>query len=277
MTSDLLVLIHTDVCGSMSTYTRNGDRYFITFTDDYNRYGYVYLMRHKYESFEKFKEFRTEVENQLNKSINALRLDREGEYLSYEFTMYLKECGIVSQLTPPGTPQWNSVSEMRNRTLLDMVRSMMSNTTLPKIFWGHTLETVTLTINKVSSKSVEKTQYELWFGKVPNMSYLKIWGYEVFVKRPTSDKLGPKADKYFFVGYPKETKGYYFYYQSKNKIIVARHGIFLEKEFLTKGSSESNVILEEIQDTSHNTISDTDQINPPLDSSANVHLEEPNP
>jgi hypothetical protein len=103
------------------------------------------------------------------------------------------------------------------------------------------------------------------------MSYLKIWGCEVFVKRPTSDKLGPKADKYFFVGYPKETKGYYFYYQSENKIIVAHHDIFLEKEFLTKESSGSNVILEEIQGTSHNTISDTDQINSPLDSLANEH------
>jgi hypothetical protein len=80
-----------------------------------------------------------------------------------------------------------------------------------------------------------------------------------------------------FVWYPKETKGYYFYYQSENKIIVARHDIFLEKEFLAKESSGSNVILEEIQDTSHNTISDTDQINPSLDSSANEHLEEPNP
>jgi Integrase core domain len=92
-TSDLLALIHTDVCGPMSIYTRNSDRYFITFTDDYSRYGYVYLMRHKSESFEKFKEFRTEVENQLNKSIKVLRLDREGEYLSYEFTMYLQDVG----------------------------------------------------------------------------------------------------------------------------------------------------------------------------------------
>jgi hypothetical protein len=62
-------------------------------------------MRHKSKSFEKFKEFKTKVENQLNKSIKALRSNREGEYLSYEFTMYLKECGIVSQLTSPGTPQ----------------------------------------------------------------------------------------------------------------------------------------------------------------------------
>ncbi|XP_078151434.1 uncharacterized protein LOC144546757 [Carex rostrata] len=194
----------------------------------------------------KFKEFKTEVENQLNKSIKTLRSDRGGEYLSFEFKEYLKECGIVSQLTPPGTPQWNGVSERRNRTLLDMVRSMMSEATLPKSFWGHALETAARTINMVPSKSVEKTPYELWFGKIPTMSYLKIWGCEVFVKRPTSGKLDPKADKCFFVGYPKETKGYYFYYQSENKIVVARHGIFLENEFLAKGSSGSKVAVDEV-------------------------------
>jgi len=61
-TSDLLALIHTDVCGPMSTCARNGYYYSITFTDDFSRYGYVYLMRHKSESFDKFKEFKTEVE-----------------------------------------------------------------------------------------------------------------------------------------------------------------------------------------------------------------------
>ena len=61
-------------------------------------------MRHKSETFDKFKEFKNEVENQLNKKIKVLRSDRGGEYLSIEFTSYLRDCGIVSQLTPPGTP-----------------------------------------------------------------------------------------------------------------------------------------------------------------------------
>ncbi|KAK1670678.1 hypothetical protein QYE76_058837, partial [Lolium multiflorum] len=88
--------------------------------DDLSRYGYIYLMKHKSETFEKFKEFQSEVENQRNKKIKFLRSDRGGEYLSYEFGMHLKKCGILSQLTPPGTPQRNGVSEHRNRTLLDM-------------------------------------------------------------------------------------------------------------------------------------------------------------
>ncbi|PNX85475.1 copia protein (gag-int-pol protein), partial [Trifolium pratense] len=129
--SDLLGLIHTDVCGPLNTPARGGFHYFITFTDDFSRFGYVYLMKHKSESFTLFKEFQNEVENQLGKKIKMLRSDRGGEYLSLEFDNHLKECGILSQLTPPGTPQWNGVSERRNRTLLDMVRSMMSHADLP--------------------------------------------------------------------------------------------------------------------------------------------------
>jgi hypothetical protein len=101
-------------------------------------------------------------------------------------------------------------------------------------------------LNHVPSKSVEKTPYELWFGRISNVSFIKIWGCEAYVKRLMSDKLSPRSDKCIFMGYPKETKGYYFYYKSENKIIVVRHAVFLEKEFLAKGSSGSNVQLEEI-------------------------------
>ena len=71
-------------------------------------------MKHKSSSFEKFKIFKSEVQNQLGKNIKALRSDRGGEYLSQEFVDHLRACGIVSQLTPPSTPQWNSVFEQRN-------------------------------------------------------------------------------------------------------------------------------------------------------------------
>ena len=121
---------------------------FLTFTDDLSRYGYIYLMKHKSETFKKFKEFQSEVENHCNKKIKFLRSDRGGEYLSYEFGLHLRQCGIVSQLTPPGTPQRNGVSERRNCTLLNMLRSMMSLTDLPLSFWGYALETAAFTLNR---------------------------------------------------------------------------------------------------------------------------------
>jgi transposase InsO family protein len=180
---DLLEIIHTDVCGPMSVPARGGYHYFVTFTNDLSRYGYIYLMKHKSEMFEKFKEFQSEVENHRNRKIKFLRSNRGGEYLSYEFGTYMRECGIVSQLTPAGTPQRNGVSERCNRTLLDMVRSMMSLTNLPLSFWGYALETAAFTLNRVPSKSVETTPYELWFENKPKLSFLKVWGCDVYVKK----------------------------------------------------------------------------------------------
>ncbi|GKB57565.1 retrotransposon protein, putative, ty1-copia subclass [Tanacetum coccineum] len=84
-------------------------------------------------------------------------------------------------LTPPYTPQHNGVSERRNRSLLNMVRSMMSLTTLPLSFWDYALESAARILNMVPTKKVDKTPYELWHGKVPNLSYLKVWGCEAHV------------------------------------------------------------------------------------------------
>ena len=98
----------------------------------------------------------------------------EVKYLSYEFGLQLKQCEIVSLLTTPGTPQCNGVSECHNRTLLDMVRSMISLTDLSLSFWGYTLEIATFTLNRAPSKSVETTPYELWFDKKPKLSFLKV-------------------------------------------------------------------------------------------------------
>ncbi|KAL0455142.1 UNVERIFIED_CONTAM: hypothetical protein Slati_0853400 [Sesamum latifolium] len=115
--NSLLDLVHTDVCGPLNTPARGGFSYFITFTDDHSRYGYVYLMRYKSEAFGRFKEYRLEVENQTSRKIKALQSDRGGEYLSGEFIDYLKENGILSQWTPPEMPQLNRVAERRNQTL----------------------------------------------------------------------------------------------------------------------------------------------------------------
>ena len=193
--SDLLGLIHSNVCGPMSTQARKWFRYFITFTDDFSRFGYVYLMRHKSESFDKFKEFKAEAENQLGKKVKALRPDRGGEYLAQDFIDHLQESRILSEWTPPGTPQLNGVSERRNRTLLDMVRSMMSQTDLPISFWGHAHETAAFILNREPTKSVETTPYQVWNGKTPLLSFIKIWGCGAYVKRLMADKLEPRSDK----------------------------------------------------------------------------------
>nr|GEU61468.1 retrotransposon protein, putative, Ty1-copia subclass [Tanacetum cinerariifolium] len=166
---DLLRLIHIDVCGPLKIVSRQGASYFVTFTDDFSHYGYVYLLKHKHKVFETFKVFQKKVEDQLRKTVKSLRSNRGGEYISQEFLDHLKEHGIISHCTPPYTPQKNRVSERRNRTLLDMVRSMMSQTTLPTSFWDYALETAARILNMVPTKKVDKTRYEIWHGQAPKL------------------------------------------------------------------------------------------------------------
>ena len=118
-------------------------------------------MRHKFECFDKFKEYRAKTEKRLSKSIKTLRSDRGGEYLLGEFREYLLGQGITFQLSAPSMPQQKGVAERRNMTLMDMVRSMISYSDLPVSFWGHALETVAYILNLGPSKSIPITPTEL--------------------------------------------------------------------------------------------------------------------
>ncbi|KAL0427346.1 UNVERIFIED_CONTAM: hypothetical protein Slati_2909400 [Sesamum latifolium] len=153
------------------------DCYFVPRKDDQEALCWTKRGRQRYksEAFGRFKEYRLEVENQTNRKIKALRSDRGDEYLSGEFIDYLKKNGILSQWTPPGTPQLNGVAERRNRTLLDMVWSMMSFTELPPSFWGYALETMVKLFNIAPSKSVPQTPYEIWHGTPASYKYLRVW------------------------------------------------------------------------------------------------------
>ncbi|GKB74379.1 retrotransposon protein, putative, ty1-copia subclass [Tanacetum coccineum] len=125
---------------------------------------------------------------------------------------------------------------------------MMNLTTLPLSFWVYALESATCILNMVLTKKVDKTPYELWYGKVPNLSYLKVWGCKALMKHDTPDKLQSRSVKCIFVGYPKETMGYYFYFPLENKIVVARYTEFFEKNLISQEASRRAVELEEIQD-----------------------------
>jgi hypothetical protein len=137
---------------------------------------------------------------------------------------------------------------------------MISQSHLPLSFWGYALEINVFTLNRVATKSVERTPYEIWTRKRPRLSFLKVWGCETYVKHLMSNKLTPKSDKYFFVGYSRETKGYYFYNKAEGKVFVTHNGVFMEKEFISEGVCGSKVQLKEIQETPKNVSAPTDPI-----------------
>ena len=106
-------MVHTDLCGPMSTSARGGYEYLISFIYDYSRYGYIYLMRHKSEAFEKFKEYKAEMKHR-GKSIKSLRSDHGSKHLLGEFRQFLEDHGITSQMSAPDQPQQNKVATRRN-------------------------------------------------------------------------------------------------------------------------------------------------------------------
>ena len=98
---------------------------------------------------------------------------------------------------------------------------MMPDTDLPLSFWGLALETATLLLNQVPSKTVSQTPYELWFGKRPRLSYLRVWGYDGYVNLTQTNKLDNRAVKYKFVGYALNSRAYVFYFPNEQRIFVS--------------------------------------------------------
>jgi hypothetical protein len=137
----ILEIIHMNICGLLFIAYVDGYDSFIIFTDDYSRYEYIYPIKERSEDLDKFKIFKTEVENQHDIKIKIVRSDRGGgEYYGRHtpygqipgpFARFIQENGIVAQYSMPDEPQQNGVTERRNRTLMNIIRSMLSYSTLP--------------------------------------------------------------------------------------------------------------------------------------------------
>ena len=162
------------------------------------------------------------MEGKLDRKVKIVKSNRGGEYYGRysesgqhpgPFAKFLERRGICAQYTMLGTSQQNGVSERRNRTLMDMVRSMLSNSSLPVSLWMYALKTTMYLLNMVSSKAVEKTLFELWTGRKPSLRHLYIWGCqaEIRIYNPQEKKLDTRTISGYFIGYPEKSKRYMFY------------------------------------------------------------------
>jgi len=163
------------------------------------------------------------------------------------FAFFLKECGIVLQYIMPGKPSMNGVAERRNRTLKDMMRSMVSHSSLPESLWGEALMTAAYILNRVPSKVVNKIPYELWTGKKPSIKHLHIWGCPAEARpyRPHERKLDSRTISCYFVGYAEFSWGYKFYDPALRSIFETGNERFLEEVEFRKEENIRKVVFEE--------------------------------
>ena len=233
--SEILDIVHSDVCGPMQENSLGGSRYFVTFIDDKSRFTAVYFMKTKDQVLEKFKEYEAMVTNMTEKKIKILRSDNGGEYTSKEFSNYLKEKGIQQQLSVPRTPQQNGVAERMNRTIQETARSMMHNAGQDKKFWAEAVCTAVMIRNRSPTVSVDNmTPYECFYGSKPDVSHFKVFGCKAYMHVPKENrkKWDSKTKKCIFVGYSITSKGYRLYDPVSRKICVSRDVLFDEDQFI---------------------------------------------
>ena len=175
--SKKLQLVHADICGPISPESNSDKRYVITFIDDYNRKTWAYFLSEKSEALAMFKKYKLFVEKEIGDVICCLRTDRGGEFTSLEFNNFCSMNGVNRQLTTAYTPQQNGVAERKNRTIMNMVRSMLSGKEVPTEFWPEAVNWSVYVLNRSPTLAVKDvTPEEAWSGIKPCVDHFRVFG-----------------------------------------------------------------------------------------------------
>jgi len=258
VTKEKLAYVHSDLWGSPHNPASLGNsQYFISFVDDYSRKVWIYFLRKKDEAFEKFVEWKKMVENQSDRKVKKLRTDNGLEYCNHYFEKFCKEEGIVRHKTCAYTPQQNGIAERLNRTIMDKVRSMLSESGMEKKFWAEAASTAVYLINRSPSTAINlDLPEEKWTGALPDLSSLRKFGCLAYI-HADQGKLNPRSKKGIFTSYPEGVKGYKVWVLEDKKCVISRNVIFRE-----------HVMFKDLKGDSQNTISESDledlRVNPDM-------------
>ena len=216
--------IHTDVWGPASISTRQGRRYFVTFTDDATRFTITYLMRTKDQALAAYKSFEAWALTQGHcRAIKVLRSDRGGEYLSDAFNAHLAAAGTARKLTVHDTPQLNGVAERLNRTLLERIRAFAHESGLPKSLWGEALRHAVWLKNRTATRALDgRTPFEALYGHPPDLSRLRAWGCHVWVHDPDRSKLDVRAREARWLGFDIDARAHRVFWPGPGNVTVER-------------------------------------------------------
>ncbi|KAK8934286.1 hypothetical protein KSP39_PZI015019 [Platanthera zijinensis] len=238
-TKGILDYVHTDVWGPTKTTSLGGSQYFVSFIDDFSRYVWVYTLKHKSEVLEKFIIWKKLVENQTGKRIRYIRSDNGGEYTSNAFLQECQKSGIDHHFTVRETPQQNGVAERMNRTLVEKVRCMLSNSGMDRVFWAEAMDYACHLVNRLPSAAIGKlTPMEKWSGHpARDYEHLRIFGCPAYY-HVRNDKLEPRAQKAVFLGFRHGVKGYKLYDHADKKIVISRDVTFDEASMLKPKCSQ---------------------------------------
>ena len=204
-------------------------RYFISFIDDYSCKVWIYFLAEKSKAFTIFKNYKNLVEKETGAFICCLHTDRGREFTSHEFNVFCKANGISRQLSTAYIPQQNGVVEHKNKTIMNMVRSMLSEKQVPKNFWPKTVNWIVHVLNRSPTLAVkDTTPDEARSGVKPNVDYFRVFGCiaHVHVSDNKRKKLDDKSFQCVLLGMSENSKAYRLYDPTSKKIVVSRDVVF---------------------------------------------------
>lgn len=227
--TEILDIMHSDLCGPMQTQSIGGAKYLLTFTDDASKWTEVRFLRSKTEVLEQIKELVLLMENLKGLKVKFFQSDNGTEFRNVEFDKFLRQHGISRRLSAPYTPQQNGVAERKNRTLIEMARCLLFQADLPKMFWAEAVNMANFIRNRSPSQSIGgKSPYEIWHKKIYDLSQIHEFGSKVVIlDKKQKGKFAPRGLNGIFLGYDTFTKGYRIWIPDLKKIEISRDVRFL--------------------------------------------------
>jgi transposase InsO family protein len=191
MTTDRpLELLHMDLFGPIAYISIDESKYCLVIVDYYSRFTWVFFLQEKSQIQETLKGFLRQAQNEFGLRIKKIRSDNRTEFKNSQIEGFLKEEGIKHEFSSPYTPQQNGIVERKNRTLLDMARTVLDEYKTPNRFWAEAINTTWYSINRLYlHRILKKTSYELLTGKKPNVSYFRVFGSKCFILVKKVDNL----------------------------------------------------------------------------------------
>lgn len=250
-------LIHSDVCGPMSTPSVGGARYFVSFKDDGSSYRCVYFIKHKSDVLDMFKVYCSLVKNKFGRGIKYLHVDNGKEYCNREFEEFLSREGIELETTAPYTPEQNGRAERDNRTIVESARSMIHGAGVSTKLWAEAVNTAVYILNRTpSSQTPNSTPFEMWTNKKPDLSHLKVFGSEAYMHVPNQKrtKLEAKSVKMILIGYEKNSTNYRLFNEQTQQVTVSRNVLFKERTEETLQQMDETAVVNEEVDMEQNDV-----------------------
>ena len=217
-TSRPLELLHMDLFGPTTYRSIGGNTYCLVIVDDYSRYTWVFFLHDKAITCDIFKSFVRRAENEFELKLKKVRSDNGSEFKNTNVEEFCDEKGIKHEFSTTYTPEQNGVVERKNRTLIEMARSMLDEYKVSDSFWAEAINTACHASNRLyCHRFFNKTPYELLNGRKPNISYFRVFGCKCYILRKGSrlSKFQSKCDEGFLLGYSSNSKAYRVHNKSK--------------------------------------------------------------